>query len=289
MPYLLCLHAKKKQDTSNADEGKKDVISEEKADKTENAEEDAKEKKEEIEEIEEEESDDGSPEGYITSRSKFENEAGKLLDLSMYNDLYVNETYDNYKNYSYSMPNAKKPKLDYAVSFESGAEIKIPAKFKEITESGWTPDYNTDDRKLRTNTYAEPILYNDDGEKIVVTIINNTDSEILYADADVIAIKLESKYYSGVDLKTYAACPDFSIDGKINKDATVKDVIDAFGQPLYFSASVNLDKEGNYEYTIVRIYYNIPYMSNYGKTGIMFEFSGDENKLLYAKYMYDED
>lgn len=224
---------------------------------------------------------DTSNKGYITDEASLMENVEKLLDTSLYGDMYKEDN-TSFVSYWCERNDDNRPEydLDYKYEFGDGSVVQLPLTFAELKEEGWTLSSTNDDQELDPGYMTFGRVKNSSGKELSVAAYNHTDSKAAFKDCTV--INMDATQYSDLDTaKKLSSAIDFTICGSITNASTLEDIIDVLGDPTTLYCSFHYDDNGNYQYSKLTVTYT---QESSAYSQIVFELSGDGNYITEVCY-----
>ena len=200
----------------------------------------------------------------------------EMVDLSHYktnnvsDDSFVvsldSEHYPDYKN-----DRDKHLLSDNSFKLNGNTTIAFDMKIADLRAQGWElKNLSDENTEITPNHATVDTTFTSSGKEVYINCSNNEENNITLKDSVVYGIKL--KAYSSDDY--YAAkletVPDFEIEGNINNDSSLKDIIKAYGEPISIYYHIV-----NNNYSYIKVEYD-----DLGTGNLFFTLSGDGKKIV---------
>lgn len=233
-----------------------------------------------------EEADVPTEETVITSRDSFVNTMGKLMDLSLYNDLTenYNASYDTF-SYHIKYENERDYDLDKKIRFADGSEVTLPIKVSELADRGWGFAYDSSAGTELASGYETPSIgfKNSSGKQFEAWVYNHTSVTTTLGNCMV--PELTVNLYGSLDPnKKLDSGIGFTVCGTITENSTLEEVIARLGNPTSVFCTVRRDDTGAFKHSTVEVTFE---QSKATHNHLTIKFSGDKGHIVEMKYSAD--
>lgn len=227
---------------------------------------------------------DSSRTGYITSKEAFVETIGKLVDLTLYEDL---SEYDSgsFVSYAYNLKyeHEKEFALDYTIKLSDGTKIIMPISLPDLAEKGWKlQDSSQSETEVESGYMTFGICENAAGKTIRLSAYNPTEDKLPFGECTVCEIEL-NMFSTFERTNAISSTPGFVICEEITHQSTLEDIVSVLGAPTSFFVSLHKNENGEYEYSSLDIEYSQP-KNAYDYLRI--SMSGDGNYIMTLEYAH---
>lgn len=218
--------------------------------------------------------------GYITSKEDFVSVVSKLIDLSLYDDLYEDIDDDNaYYSFDIDYDNETTYNLDYSIILSDGTAFTMPYPIAELAKKGWSISDTAASREIEAGLMSWAWCENTNNQEIYITACNPTEETVTFGDCSV--CEIEIKFYDSLEHVKYEKAPGFTICGGITEYSKLEDIISTLGNPSCITLWIDYDENGNYEYAEIEVEYCQP---DNAYEYLEFTLSGDGNYIVSIRY-----